>query len=148
MRKSDRTEGVHHYFLGICCALMFAGCCSRPVPVEPIIDDLENQQVQSAAIVERIEVETEKLVPELVYINAPPEIIERATVIVKDAVELKTSLEKERILTADLKIRVETLVNDKKPLETAVNRTKTQRNAGFIACGILAVLLFLAFKLK
>ena len=148
MIKNDRTEGLHHYLLGFCCVLMFAGCCTGKHPVEPVIDDLENQQGQSAAIVERIEVETEKLIPELVYINAPPEIIERATVIVKDAVELKTSLEKERILTANLKIRVETLVKDKKTLETAVNRTKTQRNAGFIACGILAALLFLAFKLK
>ena len=148
MTKNERTARVRLVILAICAYLLFNGCCTRKQPIEPIIGELEQQQGQSTVIVERIEVETEKLVTELVYINAPPEVIERATVIVKDAVELKASLEKERILTADLKIRVSDLIVERDELKTDVNRVKWQRNAGFIAAGVLLALLFLAFKLK
>ena len=139
---------MYHYFLVFCCAVLFSGCCSRPAPVEPIIDELEQQQAESTVIVERIEVETEKLVTELVYINAPPEVIERATVIVKDAVELKASLEKERILTADLKIRVSDLTTERDELKIDVDRVKIQRNIGISAAVLLLLILLVAFKLR
>ena len=143
-----RISELKACLLAFCAVNVISACCTRNVPSEPVIDELEQQQTESAVIVERIEVEVEKLVTELVYINAPPEVIERATVIVKDAVELKASLEKERILTADLKIRVSDLIVERDELKTDVSRVKWQRNAGFIAAGVLLALLFLAFKLK
>ena len=146
MTANERKNCLRACFLAGIAFILLAGCCSRPASPEPIIDNLQQQQNQSSIIVERIETETIKLVHDLQTINAPPEIIERATVVYKDSVELKASLEKERALTKTLRIRVENLAEQNKKLEKEIITLKKWRLilAGCL-CGAIAILFIVLY---